>query len=259
MDSTFFSDGARQALLAWARDRELPSARLERILDGIGPGGARTGVPAPGQSPTVFFEGLRAMPVWSRSEFAWARPIEAAAGRIRNEYDSLRRQDASAPPAESIRTEGGSWRVHYITCVGRYDVRAEHRFPDTVAALRHAPGALSCGMTYFSTVSPKAHILPHSGFTNAHLRCHLTLSTADGCRIRVGPAVETWVEGQLLVFDDTYEHEVWNDSPQARVVLLFDVFHPDLAAHECEALEFLAGVWRRSVMTRGLTAGRLAA
>lgn len=51
----------------------------------------------------------------------------------------------------------------------------------------------------------------------------------DGCSIRVGDEVRTWVEGRCLLFDDSFEHEVRNDTDRARVVLLLRFFHPDLA------------------------------
>lgn len=254
MDSRFFSEATRLALEKWAADHDVPCAALARIIDGIKPGPSRLGSPAPLQSPTVFFAGLRSKPFWERSEFSWTPLVEAAVAGIRIDYGNNHPLLDSTRLYESFRTDRGTWAVKYITCVGRCLPQADRFFPNTVKVLGDAPGALSCGMTYFSTITPRTHILPHSGFTNAHLRCHLTLSTSDGCRIRVGDETRSWVNGELLIFDDTYEHEVWNDSPNERVVLLFDVFHPDLSAVECDALVFLASVWRRSVMTRGLTA-----
>lgn len=259
MDSTFFNQRTEQALRSWAGEHGVALTALERILDGIQPGASRLGTPAPGQAPTVFFPGLRATPFWNRSEFAWVPDVEDAAGRIRRDYERGRALAEAVRPSQSFRTDGGTWSVKYITCVGRFDPRAEQHFPSLVQVLRGVPGALSCGMTYLSTITPQTHIMPHSGFTNAHLRCHLTLSTSDGCRIRVGEEIRTWVDGQLLIFDDTYEHEVWNNSPTERVVLLFDIFHPELSPVECDALEFLACVWRRSVRARGLTGGQIAA
>jgi aspartyl/asparaginyl beta-hydroxylase (cupin superfamily) len=259
VDPTFFNERTEQALKGWAADKGVVLSELQRIFDGVRPTPSRCVSPVPGQAPTIFFGGLRAVPFWDKAGFAWALKVEAAADRIRADYESSRALGAGTGQYESFRTDSGAWSVKYITCIGRCDPRAEERFPTTVETLRSVPGALSCGMTYFSTITPRTHILPHSGFTNAHLRCHLTLSTSDGCRIRVGEDTRTWVDGELLIFDDTYEHEVWNDSPNERAVLLFDMFHPDLSAAECEALSFLASVWRRSIMTRGLTSGQMAA
>jgi aspartyl/asparaginyl beta-hydroxylase (cupin superfamily) len=68
----------------------------------------------------------------------------------------------------------------------------------------------------------------HCGPTNARLRLHLGLVVPDGCSIRVGDEVRSWVEGRCLLFDDSFEHEVWNDADEERLVLIVDVWHPDL-------------------------------
>lgn len=78
-------------------------------------------------------------------------------------------------------------------------------------------------------LAPRTHIRRHCGPTNARLRLHLGLVVPDGCSIRVGDEVRTWVEGRCLLFDDSFEHEVRNDTDRARVVLLLRFFHPDLA------------------------------
>ena len=84
------------------------------------------------------------------------------------------------------------------------------------------------GSAYFSLLAPRTHIKRHCGPTNARLRLHLGLVVPDGCSIRVGDEVRTWVEGRCLLFDDSFEHEVWNDADEERLVLIVDVWHPDL-------------------------------
>ncbi|EOD14965.1 hypothetical protein EMIHUDRAFT_61840 [Emiliania huxleyi CCMP1516] len=75
-----------------------------------------------------------------------------------------------------------------------------------------------------------AHLLPHCGSTNARLTAHLPLIVPDGCEIRVGDEVRHPRVGELLIFDDSYEHEVWNRHPtDVRVVLLIRFWHPDIA------------------------------
>ena len=253
MDAAFFGDSTRQAVKSWAAQRDIALGELTRILEGS-PANAmdRRWSLAPKQQPTVYFPGLRASPFWDVSNFPWASQIEAAVDSIRTEYTSCLSLSERTRLSPSFRTDGGNWSVRYITCIGRFDKRALQHYPSTVEALSSPPGALGCGMTYFSSIAPNTHILPHSGFTNAHLRCHLALSTSEGCRIRVDGETRSWASGKLLIFDDTFEHEVWNESSNARVVLLFDVFHPDLSVSECRALEFLASVWRRTIMLRGL-------
>jgi aspartyl/asparaginyl beta-hydroxylase (cupin superfamily) len=66
------------------------------------------------------------------------------------------------------------------------------------------------------------------------LICHLPLIVPDGCGLRVGAEVRHWSEGEALIFDDSIEHEAWNTSDALRVVLLFDIWRPELSADERE-------------------------
>ncbi|ALT79274.1 aspartyl/asparaginyl beta-hydroxylase domain-containing protein [Paucibacter sp. KCTC 42545] len=253
MEETSYPDVNRTVMERWAVRNNIEPAQIERILVGLsGSTGARVlDATAYDQKPTFRFPDLRAIPFWDHGEFTWAAAIEAAAQQIRSEYLEFVSMHGQQQ-RKSTRVRKGNWSVYPLTRIGQYNTAMGAHFPHTVEALRQVPGALSCGMTYFSTIAPTTHILPHCGFTNAHLRCHLTLSTSEGCRIRVGEQVRTWQDGRLMIFDDTFEHEVWNDSDNSRTVLLFDIFHPDLSVLEMRALEYMAGLWRRAISVRGL-------
>jgi aspartyl/asparaginyl beta-hydroxylase (cupin superfamily) len=84
----------------------------------------------------------------------------------------------------------------------------------------------------FSLLRAGARIAPHTGTHNARLICHLPLIVPPECGFRVGNEVRQWEEGKLLIFDDTIEHEAWNDSAQDRVVLIFDIWRPELSEQE---------------------------
>ena len=84
------------------------------------------------------------------------------------------------------------------------------------------------GSAYFSLLQPKTHLKAHCGPTNLRLRMHFGLFVPKGCRIRVHDETRAWNEGECLLFDDSFEHEVWNDSDEPRLVLIIDVWHPDL-------------------------------
>jgi aspartyl/asparaginyl beta-hydroxylase (cupin superfamily) len=84
----------------------------------------------------------------------------------------------------------------------------------------------------FSLLRPGARIAPHTGMFNTRLVCHLPLIVPPGCRFRVGNEVREWEEGKLLIFDDTIEHEAWNDGGEDRVVLIFDIWRPELSERE---------------------------
>jgi aspartyl/asparaginyl beta-hydroxylase (cupin superfamily) len=92
------------------------------------------------------------------------------------------------------------------------------------------PGRTPAAM--FSLLSPRTRIPAHVGSSNMRLVVHLPLIVPAGCRFRVGNTIREWVPGQAWVFDDTIEHEAWNDSDALRVVLLFDIWHPALSTAE---------------------------
>jgi aspartyl/asparaginyl beta-hydroxylase (cupin superfamily) len=83
---------------------------------------------------------------------------------------------------------------------------------------------------------PGARIPPHHGVLNSRLICHLPLIVPDRCGFRVGNETRAWEEGKLLVFDDSMEHEAWNDSDRDRVVLIFDVWRPELGEADRRAI-----------------------
>src|SRR5262249_19221354 len=88
------------------------------------------------------------------------------------------------------------------------------------------------GLAYFSVLQPRVHIGAHCGPTNARIRAHLGIRVPDGAVMRVGTETRSWTEGKCLVFDDSWEHEVFNRSDFIRAVLLLDIWHPDLTSEQ---------------------------
>src|SRR3954465_4336642 len=84
----------------------------------------------------------------------------------------------------------------------------------------------------FSLLKPGAHIPPHHGMLNSRLICHLPLIVPPGCWLRVGNDTRQWEKGKLLIFDDSIEHEALNPTPDLRVILLFDIWRPELSEAE---------------------------
>ena len=114
------------------------------------------------------------------------------------------------------------------------------RCPRTAAALDGVGmariGAL-CPNAMFSVLAPHTQIPPHHGETNARLVVHLPLIVPPNCTYRVGFEHRTWTEGEVLIFDDTIEHEARNDSDDPRTVLIFDVWNPLLTVAERDMVE----------------------
>ena len=109
------------------------------------------------------------------------------------------------------------------------------RCPRTMAALAEAPLCQIAGRSpqiMFSQLKAGAHIKPHTGFVNTRLICHVPLIVPEGCRFRVGNETRIWETGKAWVFDDTIEHEAMNTSGQTRVVLIFDIWRPELNEEE---------------------------
>ncbi len=82
---------------------------------------------------------------------------------------------------------------------------------------------------WFSILAPGYHIPAHKGVTKGIVRVHLGLlipKDYEKCRIRVDDEIHPWQAGKILVLDDTFEHEVWNDTDEERVILLFDFDRP---------------------------------
>ena len=91
-------------------------------------------------------------------------------------------------------------------------------------------------MAIISVLKPGTHIPPHTGMLNTRLICHIPLIVEEGCRLRVGAETRDVVAGKAMIFDDSIEHEAWNNSDQTRAVLLFEIWRPELSGQERTAL-----------------------
>ena len=85
---------------------------------------------------------------------------------------------------------------------------------------------------FFSVLRPRTHLPAHNGVTNSRAIIHLPLIVPEGCRFRVGGETREWRVGEAWAFDDTIEHEAWNDSDEPRVILILDAWNPLLTEAE---------------------------
>ncbi|MGH8282712.1 MAG: aspartyl/asparaginyl beta-hydroxylase domain-containing protein, partial [Gammaproteobacteria bacterium] len=93
-------------------------------------------------------------------------------------------------------------------------------------------------------LKPGTHIPPHYGLANYKLAVHLPLIIPGDCAIRVGNETRAWTEGQCLIFDDSFQHEAWNNSSELRVVLILEIWNPQLSDAEQQAVAAVLGVIR---------------
>jgi aspartyl/asparaginyl beta-hydroxylase (cupin superfamily) len=131
------------------------------------------------------------------------------------------------------------WTAGFIWEYGRGNAAIVDRCPETVKALAAVPQTEITGRAptaFFSILRPRSRIPPHTGVTNCRTIIHLPLIVPEGCGLRVGGETRSWQVGEALAFDDTIEHEAWNDSDQLRAVLILDVWNPYLTPTECRLL-----------------------
>ncbi|EDV29364.1 uncharacterized protein TRIADDRAFT_19523 [Trichoplax adhaerens] len=138
----------------------------------------------------------------------------------------------------------GSWTLFYLYNQGHKVVENCQICPQTTHLidhqLRHFMRGNVFGNACFSKIIPSTKIAPHYGPCNYRIRCHLTLHTPSQCSLKVGNETRQWVDGQCLLFDDSYLHSVQHDSnDQDRVILLIDLWHYQLSPVERQALNFI--------------------
>jgi hypothetical protein len=199
------------------------------------------------QQPSVFFfPGLPPRPFYERDAFGWVPALEAVTPAIRAELEALLAQGADFRPyveAEKNRPQRDfhglqddpSWTAFYLWKDGALIEENAARCPRTVEAMRQVPLSAIGSRTpsvFLSLLRPGAHIPPHTGMLNSRLICHLPLIVPPGCWLRVGAETRFWEEGRLLLFDDSIEHEALNPAEALRVVLIFDIWRPELSAAE---------------------------
>ena len=145
-------------------------------------------------------------------------------GILKNREEIPAFQEVS--PEQHWIAKGKNWRTFFLFGFGEKLPANCAKAPVTTALLEKVP---NLQISWFSILSPGYHIPPHRGVTKGILRAHLGLiipKDAEKCRIRVGDQIRVWHPGEIFVLDDTYEHEVWNDTSDERVILIFDFDRP---------------------------------
>ncbi len=202
------------------------------------------------QAPTNFyFPGLAAIPFFDTAGLAWVAALEAAYPAIRAECEAVLagtaglepyvRPDENRPSRDHALLNDPNWSAFHLLQNGAPVPGNADRCPATMTALNACPLPHIRGrapMALFSILRAGTHIPPHNGMLNTRLICHLPLIVPPGCRLRVGGETRTVEAGKALLFDDSIEHEAWNDSDQPRAILLFEVWRPDLTEAERRAL-----------------------
>lgn len=204
----------------------------------------------PTAPPLFLVPGIRSKRYFEASEFAGIAEIDAATDAMREEFLALIDSpginvtaDASGNhEAESTSPAAGKWSMIPLVRNGVVVEEFASRCPVTVAVAKSLDqprlGLISPNL-YFSILEPGSHIPPHIGITSARAIAHFPLIVPNGCGFRVGGETRQWEVGKAMVFDDMTMHEAWNDGGSMRVVVIADMWRPELSfpmRQEIEAL-----------------------
>ncbi|XP_044032038.1 aspartyl/asparaginyl beta-hydroxylase isoform X8 [Siniperca chuatsi] len=188
-------------------------------------------------------DGLKAQPWWTPKETGYTdlvKTLERNWKTIRDEALAVMDQNTGSfiPEEENLR-EKGEWGQYTLWQQGKKAGNACQGVPKTCSLLERYPEATGCkrGQIKFSVMQPGTHVWPHTGPTNCRLRMHLGLVIPkQGCRIRCTDQTREWEEGKVLIFDDSFEHEVWQDADSYRLIFIVDVWHPELTPYQRQTL-----------------------
>lgn len=180
--------------------------------------------------------------------FAWAASLERHWTEIRVELDAVRSNGGEILPLARISPDhkrvarDGKWKSFVFEAYGYAVPENRSLCPRTAALLDQVPGLV---LAMFSIMEPGTHVPLHTGVSKALLNGHLALDIPSGdCAIEVGGEVRQWQEGKLLLLDDTFPHQVWNNTDAVRVVLLMQVRRPVGRVATLLGNAFLAAVRR---------------
>jgi hypothetical protein len=227
---------------------EQRSARFQRSLDIMG-GRKR----AYFQEPTgYYFPELPQVQFYDPAMFPWASVIEAATSAIRHELSGALNESAdgfrpyiqseASQPRNHPLLDKKDWSALFFCENGVLAEPVIAQFPRTWQAIQTVPLPWiekSSPTVMFSLLRPGARIPAHRGVHNTRLICHLPLIVPPGCGFRVGNEIRQWEEGKLFIFDDSIEHEAWNEGSEDRVILIFDIWRPELSEQERKEISAL--------------------
>ncbi|KAM5211592.1 aspartyl/asparaginyl beta-hydroxylase isoform 13-T13 [Hipposideros larvatus] len=187
--------------------------------------------------------GLKAQPWWTPKETGYTELVKSLERHwklIRDEGLSVMDEAKGLflPEDENLR-EKGDWSQFTLWQQGRKNENACKGAPKTCSLLDKFPETTGCrrGQIKYSVMHPGTHVWPHTGPTNCRLRMHLGLVIPkEGCKIRCANETKTWEEGKVLIFDDSFEHEVWQDASSFRLIFIVDVWHPELTPQQRRSL-----------------------
>lgn len=177
--------------------------------------------------------GLESHPFWTAKETGVKAQLETLQRNwelIRSEGLSILNEEGNFADESERLLHRGDWKQFVLFARGEKNRENCKKTPLTCKMIEVFPEARFCrrGQVKFSVLDAGTHIWPHCGPTNCRLRAHLALKAEPNRTfIRVAEETRSWAEGEWLIFDDSFEHEVWHNGTRSRLVLIVDIWHPD--------------------------------
>ena len=211
----------------------------------------------PQQPQTFFYPEMPLAEFVDPTDFEWRAGIEAQTATILAEAEVLLTDPANFLPYMRQTTdrpqgdvhgllENPDWSTCYLTDQGQPIAERVALAPVTYGELNTTVPLCRIGKRapsiMFSLLRAQSNIPSHTGMVNCRFVCHLPLIVPDNCGFRVGHTTRDWRVGELLVFDDSVQHEAWNNSDEDRLVLIFDIWRPDVSIEERRQIETLFNI-----------------
>lgn len=208
-------------------------------------------------------------PKWfyDSSEFLDLKVIEDNWSVILEELQNLRQHMQQGHWLETFPeylkpNNGNKWKVFTFRLFGIRHMMNCGVCPKTAELLERVPSLVTAEFSYLPA---NTQIKPHTGFTKTLLRAHLGLVVPDHCGLRVGNETKTWEPGKIMIFDDSFEHEAWNNSTEDRFILMMDIPNPawnytaqEICRYKLETMqdEFMLKLFSREQWLHFLEIGR---
>lgn len=200
------------------------------------------------------FPYLPALEFFPRDHFPWLVALEASTQVVRRELQSLLDEEAAGfrpyiafEPGDPVNqwsdlNHSRKWSAWFFWEDGARNDAHCARCPATAALLESLPLLDLPGKgptAMFSILEPNSRIPPHTGSSNVRATIHLPLIVPSGCGLRVGSRSRPFEVGRAWAFDDTIEHEAWNEGGQIRAILILDSWNPLLTEAERAAIRII--------------------
>jgi Aspartyl/Asparaginyl beta-hydroxylase len=197
-----------------------------------------------------YVPGLTVREFWNPNDYTWARRLQSQYTAIRDEFLRVINEPAhlqavghniwAGALSDDASSYGPGWKTLVLMNRGVWDPVNANLFPVTAKAVHDAK--VPAVEVFFASMEPHSIIQPHSDFTNFVLTSHLALdipySGENKCRLSVGDTQRQWINGELMLFDTSIQHDAINESDLTRYILMLRVWHPDLSDPERQALQF---------------------